>query len=462
MKDHSFFERTKISRLFFLAAIPGAIGMLASVIYQFVDGIFVSMALGPTAFAAVNLAFPLVIAAYSVSDMLAVGSSVLISIQLGKKRDEDANRLFTTAILLIIAVTTTLGLFFGSAANWLISMMGATGELLAMASSYLRIYAVFLPFSSLFFALDNYLRISGKIKTSMFINVGSSLLIVLLESLFLFVFKLPLWSAALASCLSFVVGTVASLMPFLLKKLRLRFCRPRFDWREIWAMGRNGFPVFLTNIAGRITAIAFNSLLLTMGGEAAVNAYGVLMYVDGFILSILYGMCDSLQPAIGYNYGAGKMDRVKKFGLLCFLSSFAVCLVGFALSVSLPTQIAGLFLNSSTAEGIEMAGHALLIFSFAYLFRWISYAGSTYSSALERPGASLIISVSYNLVFPLVLIGCLYSLGLLGIWLNFPITSLAAAFVSAIVFYVLVKKLGLYEKPANLELTGGIYDEKAD
>ena len=88
-----------------MAAIPGAIGMFASVIYQFIDAIFVSRALGQTAFAAVNLAFPFVIASFAVSDMIAVGSAVLISIRLGKKDIDNANRLFTNAVLLILAVT---------------------------------------------------------------------------------------------------------------------------------------------------------------------------------------------------------------------------------------------------------------------------------------------------------------------------------------------------------------------
>ena len=124
-----------------MAAIPGAIGMFASVIYQFIDAIFVSRALGQTAFAAVNLAFPFVIASFAVSDMIAVGSAVLISIRLGKKDIDNANRLFTNAVLLILAVTAVLGIFFASSATWLISIMGAEGELLEMASWYLRIYA---------------------------------------------------------------------------------------------------------------------------------------------------------------------------------------------------------------------------------------------------------------------------------------------------------------------------------
>ena len=464
MKDQAFFERTKISKLFFMAAIPGAIGMFASVIYQFIDAIFVSRALGQTAFAAVNLAFPFVIASFAVSDMIAVGSAVLISIRLGKKDTVNANRLFTNAVLLILAVTAVLGIFFASSATWLISIMGAEGELLEMASWYLRIYASFLPITALFFAFDNYLRICGKIKTSMSINVASSLLIIGLEALFLFALRLPLWSAALASCIAFSLGSFSSAMPFILKKLPLRFQKPRFEWRETWAMGRNGLPSFLSNIAGRITSIVFNTLLLSMGGEAAINAYGVMMYVDGFVLSLLYGMCDSLQPAIGYNYGAKKMDRVKKLGVSCFLASGIVCLISFALCLALPGPIAEVFLSTSSGtagaeKAIELASQALLVFGFSYLLRWISYSGQSYVSALERPGASLIISMAYNLVFPLILVGILYSLNLSGIWLNFPLTSVASAFVTIGVILYLIKKRGLYKEPPSIEDVHEVYNE---
>lgn len=456
MKDQAFFERTKIPKLFLYAAIPGAIGMFASVIYQFVDAIFVSHALGPTAFAAVNLGFPFVIAAFAVSDMIAVGSSVLISIKMGRKEYSDANRLFTNAVLLILLVTVALGLFFGTSARWLIALMGAEGELLEMASSYLRIYSAFLPLTAYFFAFDNYLRICGKIKTSMTINLISSFLVIGLEAIFLFALRLPLWSSALAACLSFAFGALASSMPFLLGKLQLRFAKPHFEWKENWAIARNGFPSFLSNIAGRVTSVVFNTLLLSMGGEAAINAYGVLMYVDGFVLSILYGMCDSLQPAIGYNYGARKMDRVKKLGGLCFLASGLVCLVGLSACLLAPGPISSLFLNSSSVAEIGISEAALFVFGFSYLLRWVSYAGQSYSSALERPGASLLISVSHNTFFPLVLVGCLYTLGLDGIWLNFPLTSVGSAIVTGATFFFLIKKSGLFERPLTLEETADV------
>lgn len=434
------FLKTPVLKLFLLFALPGSIGMLASAIYQFIDAIFVSAALGPIAFAAVNLAFPFVVASYSISDLIAVGSSVLISIKLGRKEKKEADRLFTDAVIMILIVTNILGISIGASAKWLISLMGAEGELLNMASNYLRIYSVFLPLCSYFFAFDNYLRICGKAKTSMAINVISSFLVIGFEALFLFVFRLGIWAAALAACLAFTFGSIASGLPFFLKKLELRFVKPHFVKSEILAVGKNGFPIFLTNIAGRITALVFNYLLLSMGGEDAVNAYGVLMYVDGFLISILYGMCDAVQPAIGYNYGAGEYARTKKLGALCFGASAIVCLIGFAVFAFLPGPVSSLFLNSSTTESIQLASGALFIFAFSYLLRWVSYAGQSYSAALERPFASLVISMAHNIVFPLTLAACFYSLGLLGIWINFPVTSLLAAIVVLFLFYYMFKK----------------------
>ncbi len=438
MLNQALFEEKHIGRMFMKIAIPGAIGMLASAIYQFIDGIFVNLFLGSTAFAALNFCFPIIIMIFAVSDLIGVGSSVIIAIRMGQKRNKEANSIFTASLILIFIADLIIGLVTFFISRNILSLMGAEGNLLDLSTSYLQVYAITLPLTGYIFSLDNYLRISGKIKTSMFINLFMSLSIVGIESLFLGVFKLTLWGAALASCLGFSIFAIISFLPFLSKKSVLRLGKPHFDFAEEISILKNGLSAFLNNIASRVTSLIFNIILLAEGGEDAVSAYGVLMYIDGFIQPIIYGMSDSLQPCIGYNYGSKKYDRVRKIGKISFLTCFLICLIGFIIIISIPGPLSLVFISNGSNHLKDLSKFALFVFSFTYLTRWISYASQGIFSAIEKPVPAIMISLGISFVFPLILIPCFAQLNLLGIWLNFPITSLLTGSLCIFLVYIYV------------------------
>lgn len=435
MNSVSLYAKTPPLKLFLLASFPGAVGMLASALYQILDGIFVGQFLGETAFAAINLAMPFVIINFALADLIGVGSAVPISVCLGKKQEQEANNIFTCACLMIVGAGVLVGGVMYAAAPLLIQLMGADGAFAEMAVQYLQVYALCSPVTTIIFALDNYLRISGYIKGSMIMNVAMSVLSAGLEFLFLGVLRWGIWAAALATCTGMCVCAIAAFIPFFRGKALLRFCRPHFHVQMLRQIVSCGSPTFLNNIAGRITSILMNTILVRISGETAVSVYGILMYVDGFIQPLMYGMCDSLQPAVGYNWGARKYSRVRAIEKCCFVASGIVSLLSVAVILLLPRQITVLFMPSANAELLQLSVVALQLFSLTYLTRWVSFASQSYLMAIEKPLPSSLISVSTALVFPVLLICALWPLGLTGIWLNFAGTSLLAAILSAIILW---------------------------
>ena len=433
MNSEALFSRTAPLKLFFLAAIPGAISMLASALYQTVDGVFVGHFLGSTAFAAVNLAMPFVIINFSLADLIGVGAAVPISICLGKQEKEEANNIFTCAILMIVGTGVLIGALLFFAAPLLIHLMGAEGEFAELAVQYMQVYALCSPVTTIVFAMDNFLRICGFIRGSMFLNILMSGLSALLEFLFLFVFGWGVWAAALATCTGMMVCAVLALLPFVRKKALLRFCRPHFHGKMVRQIIACGSPTFLNNIAGRITSILMNTILVRLGGETAVSVYGVLMFTDGFIQPLLYGLCDSLQPAVGYNWGAGKLSRVRSIEKCCFSASAVVALAAFVLILIFPEQIVSLFMTDGGEAAMTMAVGALRLFALTYITRWFSVATQSYMMAIEKPMEASMISVSTALIFPVILVAALCPLGLTGIWLNFAATAVLAAVLSLII-----------------------------
>ena len=433
MNSTALFAKTPPLKLFFLASLPGAISMLASALYQTVDGIFVGQYLGATAFAALNLAMPFVIINFSLADLIGIGSSVPISVCLGKRQEHEANNIFTCACLMIVIAGVLIGGLLFAAAPLFIRLMGADGEFASLAVQYLQVYALSSPLTTIIFAVDNYLRICGYIRGSMILNILMSGLSAVLEFLFLGVFHWGIWGAALATCSGMLICALIAFIPFFRKRALLRFCRPRFSGKMIRQIVACGSPNFLNNIAGRITSILMNAILVRLGGETAVSVYGILMFADGFVQPLMYGMCDSLQPAVGFNWGAEKYSRVRAIEKCCFIASGVVSLLAVFVIALFPSQITRLFVANAGQDILSISVGALQLFSLTYLTRWFSFATQSYMLAIEKPLPASLISVSTALIFPVILIGALWPLGLTGLWLNFAGTAVLAAVLSIVI-----------------------------
>ena len=183
------------------------------------------------------------------------------------------------------------------------------------------------------------------------------------------------------------------------------------------------------------------AILVRLGGTMAVSVYGILMFADGFIQPLLYGMCDSLQPAVGYNWGARKFSRVRAIERCCFLASAFISVLSALVLFIAPEQITRLFVPSPDPELLALAVTALQLFSITYLTRWFSFATQSYMLAVEKPLPATLISVSTALIFPVILIGVFWPLGLTGLWINMAGTSLLAALLSAVILRKLRQEL---------------------
>lgn len=433
MNDLKLYVDTSPLKLYLTVAIPGAISMIASSFWGLFDGIFVGHLLGETAFAALNLAFPFVLINFSLADLIGVGSSVPISILLGKKQDGEANNYFTCACLMILGTGIFMGTVLYIAAPLLMRLMGAEGLLAELAVRYIRCYAIFSPMTTIVFAVDNYLRICGRIKGSMALNIVMSVLILGLEYLFLGVFKMDIGGSPYAVSIGMTICALIALWPFFRKKLQLRFCEPKFSGSMVKQVVSSGSPIFLSNIAARLTSIIMNIALLQAGGQNAVSVYGVLLYAGDTLQQILYGACDSMQPAIGYNYGADNPKRVWSMEKCCLSAGAIISIIGSLVMFMFPEQVASLFVKSSEEGLIAMSAHAMRIFSFTYLTRWFGFSVQSFLIALDKPLPATILSVANAFVIPVILLVVLRPLSLDGIWLNTPITAALVAMLALIV-----------------------------
>ncbi len=442
MEHNKFFATAKPLNLFLRVALPGLVSMLAMSLYQAFEGGFVGHMVGKTAFAAINIGFPIVMINNALADLVGVGSSAPISVALGRKQNERANNIFTCSIILIVLVAIVMGAVIFFTAPWFASLMGAEGEFASLAVKYVRVYALMGPVTTVVFAMDNYLRISGFVKGSMFLNIFMSALTVAFLALFLGKFEMNVEGSALATTLAMFICACIAFVPFVMKKATLKFVRPKFDVAMLKSIVACGSPIFLNNVAGRITSILLNSALIRVGheiygdnGTTAVAAYSVLMYATCVVEPMLYGMSDSVQPAVGYNWGSGNLKRVagitKVSFTVCGIVSTLCAIVAFVF----PKPLVSIFVDAENdPELMELATHAMPFVGLAFIFGWFCFAVQGFFSAVEKAYYAIIVSVCYALVTPVILIYALSPLGLDGLWLNY----FGRAFLTGIVAIVLV------------------------
>lgn len=441
-------------RLFFIVAMPGMISMFAMSIYSILEGIFIGQILGEGAFAAVNIAMPLVMINFSLADLIGVGASAPISVALGKNDHETANNVFSCSVIMIFFVSIVMGSIMFFAAVPLSRLMGADDLLLDTSVRYLRTAALCSPLAAIFFAMDNYLRISGFVKTSMIINIGCNLLTLGLLTFFLLGCHMDVVGSALATSLSMSLCALIAMAPFVMKKALLKFAKPKFSFAMFKQIAACGSPVFLNNVSGRITSILINISLMSIGvkalgeggGQTAVAVYAVLMYASDFCWPPLYGIADSLSPALGYNWGAKNYGRVKSIAKCAYIGTAVIGLISTSILFFFPDTIASWFVKAEDVRLLEISTHAIKLFCFAYLFRWFGVTTQSYFSAIEKPLQATLVSVGTAFVFPVILLGGLWSFGLDGIWFNFVGVNVFAAVLSAILVVRLMREIKAKER----------------
>lgn len=431
--DQELFGITPPKKLFVKLAIPSLISMLFSSIYMICDGIFVGKIIGSKGLAAINLVFPIIMIVFAVSDMIASGASVKIGIKLGEKNEQEASNIFTIAVLLSLIINIIFMIISLIFSKDIIFILIKDKELATLSYKFAYVFILALPFIAPFFALDNYLRLCGKANMSMWINIAVSILNVILDAILIGYFKLGIEYAALCSALSMFIGTLIFLYPFIMKKVTLRFTKPKVNIKEILYIIYNGSSEFFSNISNSIMSIITNGFLLYYGGPVGVAAYSIVMYIDALISPVLFGMIGSIQPVISYNYGAKDYKRITEFFKITCIVGFIISIVTMIIIFIFPDFLVGLFSSKSDVDIIQMGKIALLLSAPSYLFNWFTMTVGSFLTGLEKATESIVVMLLESVIVPLILIVALTkTIGVYGIFLVPSIggfISIAIAFI---------------------------------
>ena len=435
LSDH--FNYRKIIRF----TLPSIAMMIFTSIYGVVDGLFVSNFAGKTGFAAINFILPVLNILGTFGYMFGAGGSALISKTLGEGKREKANQFFSMFVYLSIALSVLMAVLGFAFMRPLSQWLGAEGQLLEDCVLYGRIFILALPAWILLYEFQLFFVTAEKPQLGLAVTVAAGVTNIVLDAVFIIVFKWGLAGAAAASALSQVVGGVFPLVYFGRPNSSiLRLTKPVWDMKAILKGCTNGSSELMSGIASSFVGILYNVQLLNYAGENGVAAYGVMMYLSMIFASTFLGYCNGIAPVIGYHYGAQNHGELKSL-LKKSLTIMGICSAGMLLlSEILATPISKIFVGYDQAL-LELTIHGFRIFSFSFLFMGLGIFGSSFFTALNNGLISALISFLRVLVFQMgavLLLPMFFDVD--GIWMSVAIAELIAAVISITFIATLRKK----------------------
>lgn len=423
------FDYRKLLRFTF----PSIIMMIFTSIYGVVDGFFVSNFVGKTSFAAVNFIMPFLMILGAIGFMFGTGGSAIIAITIGAGNREKANRLFS----LFVYVSAACGIIIAVLGILLIrpaaALLGANGSMLEDCVRYGRIILTALPAFILQFEFQSFFITAEKPQLGLGVTVAAGAANMVLDALFVGVFRWGLIGAAAATAMSQVVGGIVPLFYFSRENTSLlRLTKTKFDGRALLRVCVNGSSELMSNISMSVVGMLYNIQLMKYAGEDGVAAYGVLMYVNMIFLAVFIGYSVGVAPVIGYHYGAGNHGELK--GLLkrslVLTGIFSVGMLALAEGLARPLSM---IFVAYDKDLLDMTLRGFLIYSFSFLFAGIAIYGSSFFTALGNGLVSALISFLRTLVFQMAAVLILPLIwGIDGIWISIVAAELMAAVVTAL------------------------------
>lgn len=424
--------------------LPSIVMMVFTSIYGVTDGFFVSNFAGKAAFTAVNFIMPVLMSLGCVGFLFGTGGGALIGKTLGEGDPKRAGELFS----LVMAAAAGSGLVLGILGILLLEsvarLLGAEGELLQNCLLYGRIILIANPAYVLQYAFQCLMPTAGKPKLGLYVTVAAGVTNMVLDALFVGLFRWSIAGAAAATALSQCVGGVLPLLYFLGKKndSLLQLGRPKWDGRALGKVCGNGSSELMSNISMSLVGMLYNIQLLRFGGQDGVAAYGVLMYVSMIFQAIFIGYAVGVSPVVSFQYGARNQ---KELGNLLgrSLGFMSGCSVFMFLAGELLARPLGTLFVGYDPELLAMTCRGFRFFSFSFLFSGVAILGSSFFTALNDGLTSALISFLRTLVFQVaavLLLPLLWKLD--GVWLSMVAAEVMAVAVTAAFLLAKRKKYG--------------------
>ena len=437
--DYKLDDHFTIKKLI-LISLPAIMQMVFISIYSIVDGIFISNYCGTTAFSGIDIIWPYTMILSAFGFMIGTGGTALVAKTLGVGDKDLACKIFTMMFyftLFLGIVLSGVSLIF---TKQICYALGARDEMLDYATRYGRILIGFNCLFMLQSFFHNFFIVAERPKLGFMTTLMAGLCNMLLDFIFVGLLKMNVEGAALATCLSYIVGAGISFFYFMFNKTAtIHFTKTKIKFDYILKACTNGSSELVSNISMSVVSMLFNFQLLHYIGETGVAAYGVIMYVSFIFTAVFIGFNISTAPIISYNFGAKNDLELQNVSRKCMNVTIVLGLIMSLLTFALAYPLAYIFASQDN-ELFDLSVHVIRIYSFIFMFAGLTFFASSFFTALNNGLVSAIISFVRVVVFQT---GCILILPLIfkeeGIWYSM-IVSETMGLMFAVIFLVKLRK----------------------
>lgn len=427
-------EDTK--KLFFKYLLPSISATLVTSIYVLADTIMIGQGIGASGIAALNYILPVFTLFFGTGLLLGVGGAVLMSVANGSGNKKLADTYFTSSVMwgaIIALLYMIIGSIFLKPIGY---MLGSDESNIHLFTSYGRYLIGFAPvfvFSSL---LQAFVRNDHAPKRAMVAVIAGGVMNIILDYIFIFIFKMGMAGGAIATVLGSVTSVTILLTHFKSKQNTMRFVKLEAPFKILGNILHSGFPSFLIEIASGIVVLVFNLQLLKYVGETGVVVYSIIANTAIVAMSLFNGVSQGAQPIMATNYGAKQLKRVVEVRQLAAITAFIIGVIIFLVGFLFPEVAVEMFVKP-TPEITQMARGAIRIYFIAFIFMSLNILYSTYFQSILKANLSMIICLLRGIVISIILVFILPTfMGVTGIWLVMPITEC----ITVLVAFTLVKR----------------------
>lgn len=446
-------ENAPVGRLLWKYSLPAIVGILVMSLYNVVDRIFIGQGVGPDAIAGLAITFPVMNLTTALGVLIGGGAAARTSIVLGSGNKPRAFMILGNSLVMTllfgIAYLTVFAIFMDD----ILLLFGASHKTLPYAHDFMLYIMPGLLATNLCYSFNNIMRSSGyptKAMITMFIGAGMN---VILAPIFIFVLGWGIKGAAIATDISMTVSMSFVMAHFFSKKHEVHFKKGIFklDRQILGSIMSIGAAPFIVNVAGCVINAIVNNSLYRYGGDFAVASMGIFTTFTQLIVVVIIGVCQGMQPIVGYNFGARRFDRLKHTYWLSVGSATVLCCIGTMLAQFYPFGIARAF--SSDSALIESTVKSLTITTTMFWFVGFQIVSTNFFQSLGYASKSIFLSLTRQVIFLIPLLFTLpHKFGLDGVWAAFPCADFIAVVVTAIMLSVQFRqlnKLAAQPKPSN-------------
>lgn len=467
--EENILGKEKIGKLMRKFSIPCIISMLVNSLYNIVDQIFIGWGVGYLGNGATNIVFPLNMICLAFALMIGDGTSAYLSLKLGEKKKDEAKRGVANGILTSILISIVFFVVILALLPQLLNLFGCTEALRPYALDYGFIIATGLPFMMVGTTLNSIIRADGSPKYSMVSMVSGALLNTILDPIFIFVFNMGVKGAAIATIVSQVLTFILNICYIKrFKSVKLDKKDFKLNGKAVGKLLSLGISSFITQMSIVFVMAVENNMLKKcgansdFGSEIPITVLGIVMKISQILNSIILGIAVGAQPIIGYNYGAGKNDRVKETLKKVLGLSIIVSTIAFILFQTIPDKLIAIF-GSGEEKYIEFACLAFRTYLMLCIFNGVQIPSGIFFQAIGKSAISAILSISRQIVLlipAMIILGNIF--GVHGVLSAGPIADGIAFMIALILIIREVRKLGKRSQESQVLESDTVVEAKSE